>query len=170
MYPEADFFALFVDPAFLPEALRGRKITTSFLDRIPGGKRIYRQLLPLYPLAVECLDLSGYDLVISADGAATKGVLTDQHTVHLCYCHSPPRSYWDQYAANRRTMPWFASRGLCSCFAVFAAMGLRRGAADRWLHCEFGICRRPGAQVLPPREHGHLSPGGYEGALVCGEA
>jgi glycosyltransferase involved in cell wall biosynthesis len=61
----------------------------------------------LYPLAVECLDLSGYDLVISADGAATKGVLTDQHTVHLCYCHSPPRSYWDQYAANRRTMPWF---------------------------------------------------------------
>jgi glycosyltransferase involved in cell wall biosynthesis len=108
MYPEADFFALFVDPEFLPEALRGRKINTSFLDRIPGGKSVYRELLPLYPLAVECLDLSGYDLVISADGAATKGVLTDQHTVHLCYCHSPPRSYWDQYAANRRTMPWFA--------------------------------------------------------------
>jgi glycosyltransferase involved in cell wall biosynthesis len=108
MYPEADFFALFVDPAFLPEGLRGRKITTSFLDRIPGGKRVYRHLLPLYPLAVECLDLSGYDLVISADGAATKGVLTDQQTVHLCYCHSPPRSYWDQYAANRKTMPWFA--------------------------------------------------------------
>jgi glycosyltransferase involved in cell wall biosynthesis len=106
IYPEADFFALFVDPAFLPEGLRGRKITTSFLDRIPGGKRVHRQLLPLYPLAVEGLDLSGYDLVISADGAATKGVLTDQQTVHLCYCHSPPRSYWDQYAANRRRMPW----------------------------------------------------------------
>jgi glycosyltransferase involved in cell wall biosynthesis len=108
LYPKADFFALAVDPAFLPESLLGRKITTSFLDRIPGGKRMYRQLLPLYPLAVECLDLSGYDLVISADGAATKGVLTDQHAVHLCYCHSPPRSYWDQYSANRRTMPWFA--------------------------------------------------------------
>ena len=107
MYPEAEFFALFVDPEFVPSALQRRKITTSFLDRIPGGKRIYRQLLPLYPLAVECLDLSGYDLVISADGAATKGVLTDQHAVHLCYCHSPPRSYWDQYAANRRRMPWF---------------------------------------------------------------
>ncbi len=107
MYPQAEFFALFVDPEFVPKALRGRKITTSFLDRIPGGKRIYRGLLPLYPLAVECLDLSGYDLVISADGAATKGVLTDQHAVHLCYCHSPPRSYWDQYAVNRRTMPWF---------------------------------------------------------------
>ena len=107
MYPQAEFFALFVDPEFVPETLRGRKITSSFLDRIPGGKRVYRQLLPLYPLAVECLDLSGYELVISADGAATKGVLTDQHTVHLCYCHSPPRSYWDQYAANRRAMPRF---------------------------------------------------------------
>ncbi len=106
MYPEAEFFTLFVDPAFLPPALRGRTITTSFLNWIPGVKRIHRQLLPLYPLAVECLDLSGYDLVISADGASTKGVLTDQHAVHLCYCHSPPRSYWDQYAANRRTMPW----------------------------------------------------------------
>jgi glycosyltransferase involved in cell wall biosynthesis len=107
MFPQADFFALFADPAFVPEALRGRKITTSFLDRIPGGKRVYRQLLPFYPLAVEGLDLSGYDLVISADGAATKGVLTDQQTIHLCYCHSPPRSYWDQYAANRRRMPLF---------------------------------------------------------------
>jgi glycosyltransferase involved in cell wall biosynthesis len=106
MYPQADFFTLLVDPAVLPEALRGRKITTSFLDRIPGGKRIYRHLLPLYPMAVESLDLSGYDLVISADGAATKGVITDQHAVHLCYCHSPPRSYWDQYAANRRSMSW----------------------------------------------------------------
>jgi glycosyltransferase involved in cell wall biosynthesis len=106
IYPEADFFALLVDPEFVPSALRGRKITTSFLDRVPGARRIYRQLLPLYPLAVECLDLSGYDLVISADGAATKGVLTDQQTVHLCYCHSPPRSYWDQYAETRRKMFW----------------------------------------------------------------
>jgi glycosyltransferase involved in cell wall biosynthesis len=106
MYPQADFFALIVDRKFIPEKLRGRKITTSFLDQIPGAKRVYRYLLPLYPLAVECLDLSGYDLVISADGAATKGVLTDAGAVHLCYCHSPPRSFWDQYAANLKSMPW----------------------------------------------------------------
>jgi glycosyltransferase involved in cell wall biosynthesis len=109
MYPEASFFTLLVDKKFIPEKLKGRKITTSFLGRIPGAKRIYRHLLPLYPLAVECLDLSGYDLVISADGAATKGVLTDQHAVHLCYCHSPPRSFWDQYSEYRRKMPWLAS-------------------------------------------------------------
>ncbi|AXC14924.1 Glycosyltransferase [Acidisarcina polymorpha] len=108
MYPQADFFALFVRKECLPAKLKNRKITTSFLDRIPGAKRMYRHLLPLYPFAVECLDLSGYDLVISADGAATKGVLTDQHALHLCYCHSPPHSFWDQYAAFRREMSWFS--------------------------------------------------------------
>jgi glycosyltransferase involved in cell wall biosynthesis len=106
MYPQADFFALMVDPSYLPSALRGRTITTSFLDRIPLARRMHRELLMLYPLAVEGLDLSGYDLVISADGASTKGVLTDQAAVHLCYCHSPPRSYWDRYAAKRNAMPW----------------------------------------------------------------
>lgn len=108
MYPEADFFALLVDPRFVPEKLKSRKITTSFLDRIPGKRLVYRHLLPLYPMAVECLDLTGYDLVISADGAATKGVMTDQQALHLCYCHSPSRSFWDQYAATRSTLPWLA--------------------------------------------------------------
>jgi glycosyltransferase involved in cell wall biosynthesis len=106
MYPQADFFTLLVDPKFIPEALRGRRITASFLDRVPALRRYYRELLPLYPLAVESLDLSGYDLVISADGAATKGVLTDQSAVHLCYCHSPARSYWDGFAVNLRGMSW----------------------------------------------------------------
>jgi glycosyltransferase involved in cell wall biosynthesis len=106
IYPEADFFAIFAKEEFIPEKLKARRITTSFLDRWPGAKRVYRHLLPLYPLAVESLDLSGYDLIISADGAATKGVLTDQEAVHLCYCHSPPRSFWDQYFAQRKAMPW----------------------------------------------------------------
>jgi glycosyltransferase involved in cell wall biosynthesis len=67
--------------------------------------------LPLYPLAVESLNLSGYDLVISADGAATKGVITDQDSVHVCYCHSPARSYWDQYSVYRQEMS-FPQRAL----------------------------------------------------------
>jgi len=108
IYPQADFFVLFAEEEFIPEKLKGRHITTSSLDRIPGARRIYRHLLPLYPLAVESLDLSGYDLILSADGAATKGVLTDQGAVHLCYCHSPSRSFWDQYCSQRKAMPWLA--------------------------------------------------------------
>ena len=67
MFPSADIFTLFLDEEKLSPALRGRKITSSFLDRIPGARRVHRHCLPLYPLAVEMLDLSGYDLLITSD-------------------------------------------------------------------------------------------------------
>jgi glycosyltransferase involved in cell wall biosynthesis len=105
MFPSADVFTLFLDKEKLPPALRGRKITTSFLDRTPGARRVHRHFLPLYPLAVEMLDLSGYDLVITSDSGPMKGVITDLDATHICYCHSPMRYLWDGYSAYRREMP-----------------------------------------------------------------
>ncbi len=99
MFPEADFFSLMTEDRFIPEALKHRQITTSFLNRFEWVKRSHRNFLPLYPMAVESLNLRGYDLIITADGTATKGVITDQSAVQICYCHSPHRSLWDQYAS-----------------------------------------------------------------------
>ena len=99
MFPEAHFFSLMTEDRFIPRALKGRRITTSFLDRFAWVKRSHRNFLPLYPLAVESLNLRGYELIITADGTATKGVITDQSAVQVCYCHSPHRSLWDQYAS-----------------------------------------------------------------------
>ena len=104
MFPSADVFTLFLDDGKLPPALRGRKITSSFLDRMPGARRVHRHFLPLYPLAVEMLDLSGYDLVITSDSGPMKGVITDLDATHICYCHSPMRYLWDGYSAYRRGM------------------------------------------------------------------
>src|SRR6201993_36003 len=104
MFPSADIFTLFLDEEKLSPALRGRKITSSFLDRIPGARRVHRHCLPLYPLAVEMLDLSGYDLVITSDSGPMKGVVTDLDATHICYCHSPMRYLWDGYSAYRRDM------------------------------------------------------------------
>jgi glycosyltransferase involved in cell wall biosynthesis len=97
MFPTADVFALFSDERFLPEQLRGRQVKTSFLNSLPGAHRFYRQLMPLYPLGAETMDLTGYDLVISSDSSACKGVLTDQSAVHVSYCHTPTRFIWDYY-------------------------------------------------------------------------
>ncbi|MCU1313760.1 MAG: hypothetical protein JWM54_1517 [Acidobacteriaceae bacterium] len=102
MYPEADLFCLMADPRCIPQSLRDRKIYTSFLDRVPFGKRFYQSLLPLYPYATESLNLQGYDIVISSDGTATKGVITDEGAFHLCYCHSPHRSLWDEYGSYQK--------------------------------------------------------------------
>jgi glycosyltransferase involved in cell wall biosynthesis len=104
MFPSADIFTLFLDEETLSPALRGRKITSSFLDRIPGARKVHRHCLPLYPLAIEMLDLSGYDLVITSDSGPMKGVITDLDATHICYCHSPMRYLWDGYSAYRRGM------------------------------------------------------------------
>ncbi len=104
-YPQADLYAL-VD--FLPPALRarldGRHARTTFLQRMPGARRRFRLLLPLFPRAIESLDLSAYDLILSSSHAVAKGVRTHARQVHVCYCHTPMRYAWDmrdQYLGQR---------------------------------------------------------------------
>jgi glycosyltransferase involved in cell wall biosynthesis len=104
IFPQADLFAMISDPEVLPTDLRRRKITTSFLQHIPGRYRWHRQLMPLYPLALEQLDLSEYDLVISSESAPAKGVITSAGTCHICYCHTPMRYVWDMYHGYRSNM------------------------------------------------------------------
>jgi glycosyltransferase involved in cell wall biosynthesis len=104
IFPTADLFTLFLDKRKLPPALQKHKITTSFLDKTPAARRAHRHFLPFYPLAVEMLNLSGYDLVISSDSGPMKGVLTDPDSTHICYCHSPMRYLWDGHSEYLRSM------------------------------------------------------------------
>src|SRR5437867_2504367 len=57
LLPDADLFTLFYDPRSVSETIRGRRITTSWLNRVPGIHRHYRNYLPLFPRAVESFDL-----------------------------------------------------------------------------------------------------------------
>ncbi len=96
LFPEADVFTL-VD--FLPsdrrQFLDGRKVVTSFIQRLPRARNAYRSYLPLFPLAVEQFDLSSYDVVISSSHAAAKGIIARPDQTHICYCHTPARYAWD---------------------------------------------------------------------------
>jgi glycosyltransferase involved in cell wall biosynthesis len=106
LFPGADLYALVADIEKMPEPLYGHKLTTSFVQKIPGSLRFHRKLLPLYPLALEQFDLRGYDLVISSESGPAKGVLTDSNTCHICYCHSPMRYVWDMYHEYSDHLPW----------------------------------------------------------------
>jgi len=97
LFPQADLFTLVANPQTLSPELRAHRLTTSFLQSIPGGRRWHRHLLPLYPLALEQFDLRGYDLVISSESGPAKGVLTAPDTCHICYCHTPMRYLWNSY-------------------------------------------------------------------------
>lgn len=96
LYPEADLYSLL---DFLPPGERtflgGRKVETSFIQRLPLARHKYRNYLPLMPLAIEQFDLSGYDLVISSSNAVAKGVITGPDQLHVCLCYSPIRYAWD---------------------------------------------------------------------------
>jgi glycosyltransferase involved in cell wall biosynthesis len=102
LYPEADLFVHVGDESLirstLGERFRGR-IIKSFISRLPGANRHYQKYLPLMPLALEQLDLSEYDLVISSESGPAKGVVTRPDALHVCYCHSPMRYVWDMYHA-----------------------------------------------------------------------
>ena len=93
-FPDADIFSV-VD--FMDEraCLQGKRVTTSFIQKLPFAKKKYRGYLPLMPLAIEQLDVSGYDLVISSSHAVAKGVLTGPDQIHISYVHSPIRYAWD---------------------------------------------------------------------------
>ncbi len=106
VWPAADVFAVC---DFLPEAERGflggRQVTTTFIQRLPLARRMFRNYLGLMPLAIEQLDLSGYDLVVSSSHAVAKGVLTGPGQLHVSYIHSPMRYAWDlqhQYLRQAR--------------------------------------------------------------------
>ena len=96
LFPHADLFAV-VD--FLEDSQRDfiqhKKVTTTFIQKLPFAKTKFRQYLPLMPLAIEQLDLSAYDLIISSSHAVAKGVLTAPHQLHISYVHSPIRYAWD---------------------------------------------------------------------------
>lgn len=95
LFPQADIFTLFAKDEVLATSLPGRKVTTSWLQRVPGSARFHRHLLALQPFALEQFDLSKYDLVISSESGPAKGVLTSPACCHICYCHSPMRYLWD---------------------------------------------------------------------------
>ncbi len=116
LFPDADIFAVIADPAVVKKTayLKDRKLFTTFIQRLPGALRSFRMYLSLMPLAVEQLDLSKYDVVISSAHAVSKGVLTGPDQLHISYVHSPIRYAWDlqhQYLREsglRGLKGWFA--------------------------------------------------------------
>jgi glycosyltransferase involved in cell wall biosynthesis len=110
IYPQADLFAL-VDhfsEANREKYLLGKRVKISFVQSLPFSSTRFRDYLPLFPLAIEQLDLRGYDLVISSSHAVAKGVITHPGQLHISYCYTPMRYIWDMqesYFVDHRIGP-----------------------------------------------------------------
>jgi glycosyltransferase involved in cell wall biosynthesis len=101
LFPKADLFTLLqTDHTMSPKILNGRAVHTSYLQRLMGMRRFsqgYRQLLPLFPHAIESLDLSGFDLVLSNTHCVAKGVKKKPGAMHVAYVSTPMRYIWDMF-------------------------------------------------------------------------
>lgn len=97
LFPQAPLYVHVSDQELCSRHLTAKEIRHSFINRLPFARRWYQRYLPLMPLALEQLDLRGYDLVISSESGPAKGVIVPPGALHICYCHSPMRYVWDMY-------------------------------------------------------------------------
>lgn len=120
-FPEADLFSVvdFFSEDLRRKHLQGKTARTTFIQKFPFAKKKYRSYLPFMPLAIEQLDLSSYDLVISSSHAVAKGVITCPDQLHISYVYSPMRYAWDlqhQYlresGLDKGVKSWLARRML----------------------------------------------------------
>ncbi|MBD3359848.1 MAG: glycosyltransferase [Candidatus Buchananbacteria bacterium] len=104
LFPDAPIYTLIHDKKRLA-GFDNKDIRTSFLQKMPLASSKIRWYLPLMPVAVEQLDLSNYDVVISSSSALIKGIITHPRTLHICYCYTPTRYLWSDTHQYPKDIP-----------------------------------------------------------------
>ncbi|MCX6387389.1 MAG: glycosyltransferase [Solirubrobacterales bacterium] len=96
LFPEATIYSPIYNAEGSNFRFEERGVVTSGLQKLRPTAKSFRRLLPFYPRAVESLDLSGHDLILSSSSAWSHGVVAGPGQRHVCYCHNPFRYAWDQ--------------------------------------------------------------------------
>jgi glycosyltransferase involved in cell wall biosynthesis len=116
--PGAALHTTLAAPWRLVPALQQMDIHTTWMRHLPAPDRFYRHYFLLYPFAVETVNLSRYDLIVSSCFGYAKGVKKRDDAVHVCYCHTPMRWAWrfEDYtsrehmgAITQRALPWLVA-------------------------------------------------------------
>lgn len=95
IYKDSPIYTSIYDAERMPATFRKMDIRTSFMQKIPFIKKIFKYCLFLYPKAFQSFDLSGYDIILSSSSAFAKGIKKDKNVLHICYCYTPARFLWD---------------------------------------------------------------------------
>jgi glycosyltransferase involved in cell wall biosynthesis len=104
-WPEAPIFTLLYDEAGTQGRFAGRAVTASPLQRLGVRQENFRAALPVLSTAVRRLSLQGFDCIVSSSSAFAHGVRKQTGARHICYCHSPFRYAWHEYARAMAEVP-----------------------------------------------------------------
>jgi len=172
-FPDARLFTLLHVSGSTSATIDQMRITTSFLQRLPGVRRHYRWLLPLMPAAVERLKIPGdVDLVVSLSHAVAKGVQPPPGVPHVCYCLTPMRYAWhrrdDYFVASGRflktpistarnaVLDWIRQWDRATSDRVTHFVAISRTVARRIAE-SYG---RPSRVIYPPVDTEFFTPAG----------
>ncbi len=161
LFPQADLFTLLYVPGTVSSIIAQRRITTSFIQRLPMANQRYRYYLPLFPAAIERLNVQDYDLVISSSHCVAKGVRVPTGGYHLSYVYTPMRYIWDQYETYfAREKAGLLMRALMRVMRPTSAnMGRYFKPTRQPVRSHFRSCRPASPQHLWATSDGGLSPG-----------
>jgi len=112
LWPDAPIFTAVYDEEGTEGRFAHRDVRSSFLQRLRPSARTFRALLPLYPAAIESLDVSDFDVVVSSSSAWAHAVICDAHTTHVSYCHNPFRYAWNDRERTLAARPDPVSRAV----------------------------------------------------------
>ncbi len=154
------------------EVLAGRHARTTFIQQLPFARSHFRYYLPLFPAAVERLDLRGYDLILSASYAVAKGVRVRPGQAHLSYIHTPMRYAWvmeDEYLRDhgvkgpaawvaRMVLRWLRAWDLANTRSIHRIIANSHNTAAR-----IRACYDRGSEVIhPPVDMDRFTAGDQE--------
>ncbi len=162
IFPDANIYTLLHADGAVSSTIERHPITTSFVQHLPLSRRAYRYYLPLFPLAIQSFDLSGYDLILSSSHCVAKGIRVPEGACHIAYVYTPMRYIWDQYDAyfEDGRASWVARRAMrllrrrmqawdvASSRRVHRFVAISRYVADRIKRC-YG---READVIYPPVE------------------
>jgi glycosyltransferase involved in cell wall biosynthesis len=177
-FPQAEVFTLVHVRGSVSPAIERLRPHTTFIQRMPFVRRLYRAYLPLFPTAVEQFDLDRFDLVVSTSHCCVKSIVRPGRAQHLCYCLTPMRYAWDQFDAYFGP-DRFGRAGSRVMRYIMAALARwdrdTAGRADRYVaisHYVAGRIRRyynrEATVVYPPVDTDFFSPSPSSAGPVAG--
>ncbi len=158
VFPGTPLFTLVYNPSrFEGSPLEGQEVHTSFIDRLPGAHRNHRWFLPLYPAAVESLDLSAYDVVVSFSYAVAHGVITRPDQCHIALIYTPLRQAYQPACPDGGGLSAWAVERLLNRLRLWTVTAAAR--PDRMLAISHWVAQRvwsafhrPAGVLYPPVE------------------
>lgn len=159
-FPEAPIYTSATKGSNLPAVFQSQRVNNSWLQKLPRLEDMHKKLFFLYPHAFKALKINETrDLIWISSSGFSKWILKPAGSKMICYCHTPPRFFWnpEEYLRNeisnpllrdvvRRIMPLFRDSDLRQSRKVDLFIANSNFIKDRIKNC-YG---RNSVVIYPP--------------------